>query len=345
MGFLDWLKGRKSKDTEHISKIQAPDPERLPLGPELSKRINIMKDKRKVIIKIINEYHSKAIKLIQPIEREIKLLIQKAYGWGGLVLIGSYPGKQLSDFISKEAQQLGLSEESLPMCFALVPFYQYSKAEDHKNRNPFSSDEKRNLSIALTALLSGRNINLSYSEKLAKILIDCLFFRCFDSEIYHLNKEIVEKLGGGAWSRLGLRESIGDPITPFFFEKSRLDILLPEPDQLALQLGRLGNENAITILREARKLFCHSIYHEHPFFVALCKLNCQQELEELKTKLSSGEVENDLIISIGMALLYSPPIVELLTILSNESSHSIIKPNAKKILGEYDNFTKEVIEK
>lgn len=287
-------------------------------------------------------------------EQKIKILDQEILAWANMATVSGYPGKFIRNITQSAANKVNFSIKKLPKYLALLPFYQNPEAEDYDRKRPFYYKVVDNLIIALGGLLLNKKVCQAVNEKITPIIIVCLSFYCFKCEIYKLYEEIKGKFGEEAWESFGIEDQLGNPCEPLREELRYCVPDLPKPSELAFLLGHLGNKEAIPILREARK-FCCTEYEisEHeispyfdfiseygdPFLISLCKLNSQEELKELKNILSSGKVEESLILSLRVALLYHPDIVNLMKILSEQSSD--IQENVTKFLDDYKDYTND----
>jgi hypothetical protein len=345
MGFLKWFKSAAKKD------VCQPKPSELLLSPEYFEYFDSLETQYKQYLEGCFEYHTMSFKIISPFEENIlkKLYteVESWVGWARYTTESGYPGKKLRNQILKETTKLGFSIDLLPICFALIPFYQFPDAKEYKRQWPFQDEERRGLFVGLSALLTNEELAVAVKNQLTKILIDYLSFSFFEGKVSRLNRELEEKHGKNTWRRFGLYEKICDPVTPFSFRKPKhLLIHLPEVSEVVFSLGHLRDTNAIPVLREVRKWNPDKLkYSGYDPLIVLCKLNCHEELEELKALVFSGKTSrlelNDIITCVAQALAFNSEIIELITYLARESSEASVKSNAELTLKYYRYYMME----
>lgn len=340
MGLFKWTKNSKDNTTQSIqSKPIQPS-----FASEYSEYFSELKIRYDHIVARCLEYHNLALKTIPPVQNKIKELHRRVDSWDRYSTESGYPGKSIRTHILQEVGSLGLSTNLLPIYFTLIPFYLYPEADDRDRRIPFDYEIMGDLSRGLSALLTNKDLLYTIKDELLPILIDHLSFQVFRDEVFQLNNELEEKYGDKAWRRLGLDDEICDPITPYLIYKPKhLPIcFLPDSSESAWSLGHIGDTKAIPILRQARK-WCNPSFigGKYVFLAALSKLDCRDELENIRSLLTSDKVPNDLITSLAHGLAFHPDIIELIHSLGEHSSNGYIQSNARLTYKYYECYKME----
>ena len=322
MGFFKRLWARATKppvSTSSASGVSAsitkkapsslrPDSEartfQLGLPADISQLIDALEEERPRLNKSVKTYHSAAQTEISPI---VAALLASTDTAAQSATANGFPGQSLSRNLVRQAQRLGLPLDSLSRYLALSPFF-----VSHDTKWPLHQKIVNNLTIYLNSLLATRPPGVAVDDPLPQILRTCLSTACIKQEVDRLVENLRVRAGGDAWQRLSLTTRIVNPNLNFFcLEGDGYSKVLHIADatEYGYALGHLHDGAAIPLLRRARKCFPgESRRGEFPFLVALCKLDCAEEHQELLRYLKSDDetpgVKNDLVYCIRLGLLY-----------------------------------------